>query len=71
MYLGPRQAKTYFDRLKHARCHDRQQRTSKVRRRWPGRQDHRPPGPPQILKMGTILKDKTEQTLARVKVCNC
>ncbi len=71
MYLGPRQAKTYFDRLKQARWDDRKQRTSKVRRRWPGRQDHKPPGRPQILKMGTILKDKMEQTLARAQACNC
>jgi len=64
MYLGPRQAQSYFQRLAQARWHDRQQRTSKVRRRWPGRQDHKPPGRPTILKMGTILKDKMAKTLA-------
>ena len=71
MYLGPRQARNYFERL--ARCHGRQrrQRSSKVRRRWPGRQDHKPPGPPKILKMGTILKEKAEKTLARAQECNC
>jgi len=65
MYLGPRQTTTYFQRLEQARWRERQQRTSKVRRRWPGRKDHKPPGRPQILKMGTILKDKMEKTLAR------
>ena len=71
MYLGPRQAKSYFQRLAQARWHDRQQRTSKVRRRWPGRKDHKPPGAPKILKMGTILKDKMAKTLAMAEACNC
>jgi hypothetical protein len=71
LYLGPRQKQTYFDRLAQARWRDRRQRSSKVRRRWPGRKDHKPPGPPQILKMGTILKDKAAQTLAMVQACNC
>jgi hypothetical protein len=71
MYLGPRQAQSYFERLKQARWPDRQQRSSKVRRRWPGRQDHKPPGAPQILKMGTILKDKMEKMLGNAQVRNC
>jgi Transposase DDE domain len=71
MYLGPRQAKSYFERLAQARWQRRRQRSSKVRRRWPGRTDHKPPGPPKILKMGTILKDKAEKTLARAQACNC
>jgi hypothetical protein len=37
-YLGPRQARSYFARLAQARWRDRQQRSSKVRRPWPGRQ---------------------------------
>lgn len=71
MYLGPRQAQSYFQRLTQARWQDRQQRSSKVRRRWPGRQDHKPPGPPTILKMGTILKDKMAKTLARAQAGIC
>jgi hypothetical protein len=71
MYLGPRQTTTYGQRLAQARWRDRRQRSSKVRRRWPGRQDHKPPGAPQILKMGTILKDKAAKTLAMAKPCNC
>jgi hypothetical protein len=71
MYLGPRQARSYFQRLAQARWPDRRQRSGKVRRRWPGREDHKPPGSPQILKMGTILKDKAAKTLARAKECKC
>ncbi len=71
MYLGPRQAKGYFERLQRAHGRQRRQRTSKVRRRWPGRQDHKPPGAPKILKMGTVLKDKAEKSLARAQACNC
>jgi hypothetical protein len=71
MYLGPRQAKTYAQRLAEAHWRERQQRSSKIRRRWPGRQDHKPPGRPQILKMGTILKYKIEKTLGMAKLCNC
>jgi len=71
MYLGPRQAQSYFTRLAQARWHDRRQRTSRVRRRWPGRKDHKPPGPPKILKMGTTLKDKMAKTLAMAQASNC
>ena len=71
MYLGPRQATSYFERLARAHWRERRQRSNKVRRRWPGRQDHKPPGPPKILKMGTILKDKAAKTLAMAKPCNC
>jgi hypothetical protein len=66
-YLGSRQRKTYLHRLAQARWRKRKQRSNKVRRPWPGRKDHRPPGPPQILKMGTLLKDKLAKTLALEK----
>jgi len=71
MYLGPRQALTYAERLAQAHWRQRRQGTSKVRRRWPGRKDHKPPGPPKILQMGTILKDKAAKTLPGAQVCNC
>ena len=71
MYLGPRQARSYFERLAQAHGRQRRQRSSKVRRRWPGRQDHKPPGAPKILKMGADLKDKAERTLAMAQACNC
>jgi hypothetical protein len=67
MYLGPRQRRTYYRRLAEARWGRRRQKSAKVRRRWPGRADHKPPGAPKILKMGTILKDKLEKALAMVE----
>jgi hypothetical protein len=63
MYLGPRQARTYRERLERIRLDRRKNRRNKVRRRWPGRKDHTPPKPPRILRMGTILKDLAEKTL--------
>jgi hypothetical protein len=71
MYLGPRQQKTYRRRLEEARWGRRRQTSAKVRRRWPGRADHKPPGKPTILKMGTLLKDKLEQILRLAKLASC
>jgi hypothetical protein len=71
MYLGPRQARSYAARLARAHWGERRQRSRKVRRRWPGRKDHKPPGPPKILKMGTELKEKLTKTLAAAQACNC
>jgi len=71
MYLGPRQGQTYLERLAQARWRERHQRSAKVRRRWPGRKDHQPPGRPKILKMGTLLKDKLEKTLTMEKGNTC
>ena len=71
MYLGPRQHRTYLERLARARWRDRQQCSAKVRRRWPTRNDHKPPRPPTILKMGTILKDKMAKTLAAQEAQKC
>jgi hypothetical protein len=71
MYLGPRQRQSYLGRLAQARWRARRQRSPKVRRRWPGRKDHKPPGRPTILKMGTILKDKMAKTLAAAQRQNC
>lgn len=66
MYLGPRQQQTYWERLLQARWQQRRQSSNKVRRPWPARKDHKPPGPPTILKMGTDLKDKLENTLGKL-----
>ncbi len=63
MYLGPRQRRTYWQRLQQARGDARRRHGNKVRRPWPGREPHRPPGPPKILKMGTDLKSLMEKTL--------
>lgn len=62
-YLGPRQRQTYLERLQEAREDARRCRTNKVRRPWPARKDHKPPGAPKILRMGTILKELLAKTL--------
>jgi Transposase DDE domain len=63
MYLGPRQRQTYWQRLQRARGDLRRRRANKVRRPWPAREPHRPPGRPKILKMGGDLKRLMERTL--------
>jgi hypothetical protein len=65
MYLGPRQRQSYWQRLQRARGDGRGRRANKARRPWPGREPHRPPGAPKILKMGTDLKQLMEKTLGR------
>jgi hypothetical protein len=62
-YLGPRQRQGYWQRLQAARGDSRRRRRNKVRRPWPGREPHRPPGAPTILKMGGDLKRLMEKTL--------
>jgi hypothetical protein len=71
MYLGPRQRHTYLERLRQARWGPRRQRSKKVSRRWPGRKDHKPPGRPKILKMGTTLKDQMDKALTTEQVDGC
>jgi hypothetical protein len=56
LYLGPRQHESYLQRLLRARCEQRQRRSSKVRRKWPGRKDHVPPKPPQIHTLSKVQK---------------
>ncbi len=63
MYLGPRQRRTYLERLQGIRSDRRRRRRNQVRRRWPSRVDHKPPKPPKILTMGTDLKDRLAKTL--------
>jgi len=63
-YLGPRQRRTYWQRLEQAR-RDSERRKAKARRPWPGRVPHKPPRPPKILKMGIDLKELMAQTLDR------
>jgi Transposase DDE domain len=66
MYLGPRQQQTYWQRLQRARGDERhRRREEKVRRPWPGRVPHKPPGKPKILKMGTDLKKLMAKTLGQ------
>jgi hypothetical protein len=63
MYLGPRQKRTYLQRLLNAKKDRRRFRKNQVRHPWPTRTDHKPPKPPKILKMGTLLKDLLAKTL--------
>jgi hypothetical protein len=66
MYLGPRQRRSYFDRLRRAQRPRRRRgrwRTNQVRRPWPSRQDHKPPNPPKFRRMGSDLKDLLAKTL--------
>src|SRR5262249_34948720 len=71
MYLGPRQRRTYWQRLQAARRDQRRRGADKVRRPWPARKPHKPPRPPKILKMGTDLKALMEQTLANAEPPKC
>jgi hypothetical protein len=70
-YLGPRQRRTYLERLKQARWKRRRPRKNQVRRPWPGRADHKPPKPPKFLKMGTDLKRLLANTLGIPEDTNC
>ena len=68
MYLGPRQRRSYLDRLRRAqRPRWRRRRNNQVRRPWPTRQEHKPPKPPKFRRMGTDLKDLLDKTLALTK----
>jgi len=49
--LGPRRRGKFSERLKEC-CRERRGRSSaKATRAWPRRKDHKPPGPPKILKL--------------------
>lgn len=63
MYLGPRQRCSYLQRLRDARIDRRCKRKNKVRCTWPARTPHKPPKPPRIQRMGTILKDLLQHHL--------
>jgi Transposase DDE domain len=52
--LGVRQRQRYGQRLAQAQRERRQRSSSKVKRPWPGRQDHKPPKPPKIREMTTV-----------------
>src|SRR5260370_16600946 len=56
-YLGPRQRRSYLERLKQARWQRRRPRKNQVRRPWPGRIAHNPPNPPRFLHLAPDLPD--------------
>ena len=49
--LGPRQRRTYRERLRRAQCQERPRRSKKARRVWPRRKPRKPPKPPRIRKL--------------------
>jgi hypothetical protein len=60
--LGPRRRGRFSDRLKEC-CREKRQRTSpKATRLWPRRKDHKPPGPPNILKLTAAQKHLISRT---------
>ena len=65
MYLGPRQRRTYLQRLTQIRRDRRRRRpnSDRIRQPWPGREDHKPPKAPKVLKMGNDLKRLLESIL--------
>jgi hypothetical protein len=72
MYLGPRQRRSYLERLKQAqRWRWRRRRKNQVRRPWPSRKDHKPPKPPILRKMGTDLKKLLAKTLGIPEDVGC
>jgi hypothetical protein len=61
--LGPRQRATYLRRLAEAGRERRQRTSKKVARPWIGRNDHKPPKPPKILKLNKAQKRLFEKNL--------
>jgi len=54
--VGKTARKDFRDRLRHA-CRERRVRTvAKEKRRWPRRKEHKPPGPPTLLKLTEAQK---------------
>jgi hypothetical protein len=62
-HLGPRQIKTYRQRLEAARRRERPRRSSKVARVWPRRKPHKPPKPPKIRRITKKLRALAIQLL--------
>jgi len=62
-HLGPRQKATYLRRLAMATRERRQRTSGKVARPWKGRNDHKPPKPPKILKIDKARKRLFEKHL--------
>jgi hypothetical protein len=54
--LGPRQLRTYRQRLETAIRYARERRSGKVTRVWPRRKPHKPPKPPKIRRITEKLR---------------
>jgi len=62
-HLGPRQKATYLRRLAQATRERRRRISEKVARPWTGRNGHKPPKPPKILKLDKAQKRSFEKQL--------
>jgi hypothetical protein len=62
--LGPRQKRSYWERLQAARWPRRKRRSNQVRQEWPTRKAHKPPRRPTFRRMGSDLKELMDKTLA-------
>jgi hypothetical protein len=54
--LGSRRRSKFSDRLKQCSREKRQRTSPKATREWPRRKEHKPPGPPKILKLTAAQK---------------
>lgn len=60
--LDPLRRGRFSDRLKEC-CREKRERSSpKATREWPRRKDHKPPGPPKILKLNAAQKSLISRT---------
>ncbi len=55
--LGSRRRGRFSDRLKECFRENRKRSSAKATREWPRRKDHKPPGPPKILKLTDAQKN--------------
>jgi hypothetical protein len=59
----PRRRASFAKRVSTAIRERRPRLSSKVKRPWPRRKDHKPPKPPQILTLSDEQKELREKTL--------
>jgi len=62
--LGPRQLQRYQDALEEIHDESPNRQSSKTRRAWPRRKEHKPPKPPKFRKLTTRQKNLLAKTLA-------
>jgi hypothetical protein len=60
--LGVRRRGRFSDRLKQCCRENRKRSSAKATRAWPRRKNHKPPGPPKILKLSTSQKRLISRT---------
>jgi hypothetical protein len=62
--LGPRQLRRYQDALEEIHDESPNRRSSKTRRPWPRRKEHKPPRPPKLRRLTDAQKTLMARTLA-------